>query len=575
MGRPRIDLHTHSTVSDGTDTPAGVVTAAGAAGLDVVALTDHDTIGGLGRGGCGPTDRRGAGAWRGVLVRGCRRAGRSPRRHPGAPAGLPVRPRAPGDRRRAGPPPGERGQRLRRMTERMAAAGFPVDIDTVFALLPDGASAGRPHLARALVAAGCRRARSTRRSRRCSTPGARTTSRRSTRPRRRAVEMVRAAGGVTVFAHPLARRRGRVVDERVIVELADGGARGPGGRSPGPRPGRPRAPARARGRPGPRDDRIQRLPRHEQDHARSAPKPRIPPSSTPWLPAPQASTSSPPDRASRLRIGARVATTPCGARVGTNWRANVAYWGARRRPRSSHSRASPYRLARCPRGPAVRAVRRTTVDVWTRARSSGWTPSTPLRAAAAGPCHPGPARDVGGLPPPLPLDLPRPARAASVRRSCRQHAGRRRAPRAAGALRRCRTLERTPDARRRARRPVLEQRGLPRRSAGRRATACGRGSGSPSTSPGAGADATPLALERWVSVADGADRRRGTRRPDRPSPGSRQPRRAGHRRLQDGPRANERATRAGRRRWRSTPSAARHTVRLPCSRRRAAPSAHR
>ncbi|MFC7573660.1 PHP domain-containing protein [Klenkia terrae] len=42
----RIDLHTHSAVSDGTDTPAELLTAAVAAGLDVVALTDHDTTDG-------------------------------------------------------------------------------------------------------------------------------------------------------------------------------------------------------------------------------------------------------------------------------------------------------------------------------------------------------------------------------------------------------------------------------------------------------------------------------------------------------------------------------------------------
>ena len=41
-----IDLHTHSNASDGTDAPAGVVAAAGRAGLDVVALTDHDTTAG-------------------------------------------------------------------------------------------------------------------------------------------------------------------------------------------------------------------------------------------------------------------------------------------------------------------------------------------------------------------------------------------------------------------------------------------------------------------------------------------------------------------------------------------------
>src|SRR5947209_4265565 len=42
----RIDLHTHSTASDGTLTPAELVVAASAAGLDVVALTDHDTTAG-------------------------------------------------------------------------------------------------------------------------------------------------------------------------------------------------------------------------------------------------------------------------------------------------------------------------------------------------------------------------------------------------------------------------------------------------------------------------------------------------------------------------------------------------
>ena len=41
-----IDLHAHSTASDGTDTPAQLMAAAAAAGLDVVAITDHDNTGG-------------------------------------------------------------------------------------------------------------------------------------------------------------------------------------------------------------------------------------------------------------------------------------------------------------------------------------------------------------------------------------------------------------------------------------------------------------------------------------------------------------------------------------------------
>src|SRR5690606_23402358 len=43
----RIDLHSHSSVSDGTDAPAEVIAYAVAAGLDVLALTDHDTVGGI------------------------------------------------------------------------------------------------------------------------------------------------------------------------------------------------------------------------------------------------------------------------------------------------------------------------------------------------------------------------------------------------------------------------------------------------------------------------------------------------------------------------------------------------
>jgi predicted metal-dependent phosphoesterase TrpH len=42
----RIDLHSHSTASDGTDPPAEVMRRARAAGLDVIGLTDHDTLAG-------------------------------------------------------------------------------------------------------------------------------------------------------------------------------------------------------------------------------------------------------------------------------------------------------------------------------------------------------------------------------------------------------------------------------------------------------------------------------------------------------------------------------------------------
>src|SRR5277367_3183258 len=47
MAAVRIDLHVHSNASDGTDAPAEVVRRARAAGLDVMALTDHDTQAGV------------------------------------------------------------------------------------------------------------------------------------------------------------------------------------------------------------------------------------------------------------------------------------------------------------------------------------------------------------------------------------------------------------------------------------------------------------------------------------------------------------------------------------------------
>jgi 3',5'-nucleoside bisphosphate phosphatase len=223
MARPRIDLHTHSTASDGTDAPAGVVAAAAAAGLDVVALTDHDTTGGW--------DAAAAALPAGLaLVRGAEFSCVVP--GPDGSKDIPVHllgylfdPEHPAivaeqTRLRV-----ERDARLRRMTEKMAAAGFPVDVDAVFALLPEGASAGRPHLARALVGAGVVASVDEAFATLLYTGSPYYVEKVDT-PAATAVGMVRAAGGVAVFAHPLARRRGRVVDEQAIADLAEAGLTG-------------------------------------------------------------------------------------------------------------------------------------------------------------------------------------------------------------------------------------------------------------------------------------------------------------------------------------------------------------
>jgi 3',5'-nucleoside bisphosphate phosphatase len=202
-----IDLHTHSTASDGTDSPAELVAAAAAAGLDTVAITDHDTTAGWAAAVAAlPPGVR--------LVRGAEFSCVSPTGRGDRDVAVhllgyqfdPAHPAIVAEQERLR---GERLDRLRRMTEKMAADGFPVDPDAVLAFLPAGASAGRPHLARALVAAGVVD----------SVPKTDT-------PVLHAIEMVRAAGGAAVFAHPLARKRGRVVEPSVIVDLAAVGLAG-------------------------------------------------------------------------------------------------------------------------------------------------------------------------------------------------------------------------------------------------------------------------------------------------------------------------------------------------------------
>ncbi|RZQ62648.1 PHP domain-containing protein [Amycolatopsis suaedae] len=211
----RIDLHTHSAVSDGTDTPAELMAAAVRAGLDVIALTDHDTTAGW--------EQAQAALPPGLtLVRGaelsCVTGGEGRRIgvhmlaylfDPVAPAVVTEQLRLRADRR----------ARVRRMAERMAADGLPVDADEVLGALPADSPAGRPHLAQALVRAGLvdsvdqAFAEYLANGRGYYIPGADTLV-------ADAIRMIADAGGVTVMAHPYARSRGATVSPETIAEFA-------------------------------------------------------------------------------------------------------------------------------------------------------------------------------------------------------------------------------------------------------------------------------------------------------------------------------------------------------------------
>lgn len=214
----RIDLHAHSQASDGTEPPAHVVRAAAEAGLDVIALTDHDTTRGWAEASAAA---RTTGI---VLVPGmeisCEREGRSVHLlaylfDPGYAALL-----AEVEHARE-----SRVGRMDRMVERLAADGIPITIDEVRAEVTPGATIGRPHLADALVAKGVVPDRAVAFRDYLHNDSPYYVSHYAVDPTR-AVELVLAAGGVPVVAHPFTRSRGRMLPEEVVLEMVEAGLAG-------------------------------------------------------------------------------------------------------------------------------------------------------------------------------------------------------------------------------------------------------------------------------------------------------------------------------------------------------------
>lgn len=213
----RIDLHTHSHASDGTDAPADLMAAAARAGLDVVALTDHDTTRGWAE-AAAAVPATGVALVRGLEL-SCRWGAMSVHllsylHDPHEPAL-----RAETDAIREA-----RLTRARQMVD-LIAADHPLTWADVVAQTEPGTTVGRPHIADALAAAGVVADRSEA-----------FTSILSTRspyyvPHHApdvvtAVGLVRAAGGVPVLAHPGALTRGRILPDDVVRELAAAGLAG-------------------------------------------------------------------------------------------------------------------------------------------------------------------------------------------------------------------------------------------------------------------------------------------------------------------------------------------------------------
>ena len=208
----RIDLHTHSSVSDGTDAPAELVRKAFGVGLDVVALTDHDTFDGLDE-AAAEGERLGLRVVRGMEL-SCSRQGSSV--HVLAYGADPANPGLAAEMARV------RDGRLGRLAgvlRKLAEIGVPVSEAEVMARVGNSPSVGRPHIADALIKAGHVRDRQEAFDRFLADGGPAHVHR-YTIEVDRGIDLVHEAGGVAVIAHPWGRGREYLLPPSALEALA-------------------------------------------------------------------------------------------------------------------------------------------------------------------------------------------------------------------------------------------------------------------------------------------------------------------------------------------------------------------
>ncbi len=217
MSARRIDLHSHSTASDGTDPPAEVMRRARAAGLDVIALTDHDTL-------AGHDEAHRALPPGLALVPGmelsCRLDGHSVHL-----LAYHVDPAHAGLAEQLHAITTDRLRRARDMVGKLRELGVGITWEQVAAIAGDGVVA-RPHIARAMVAAGAIARPDQAFTPEWIGPGGRAYVSRYALDLEAAVRLVSSAGGVSVLAHPGVPQGGWVIGGEAVARLAAAGLAG-------------------------------------------------------------------------------------------------------------------------------------------------------------------------------------------------------------------------------------------------------------------------------------------------------------------------------------------------------------
>lgn len=213
-----IDLHTHTNFSDGTDSPTQLINKALAAGISIIGLTDHDSISGWQE----ATDALRPGI---ALAPGAEISCQTPDGISVHILGLLFDSKNVELLKTMEETRENRHGRMEKIIARINEAGIEISMAEVLEQLAEGATLGRPHLADALVKKGVVATRDEAFSQMLHNKSKYYVSHYSPTPEV-AIKLIKAAGGVSVIAHPMASHRGRTISLETFGSLIEAGLDG-------------------------------------------------------------------------------------------------------------------------------------------------------------------------------------------------------------------------------------------------------------------------------------------------------------------------------------------------------------
>jgi len=213
-----IDLHTHTTCSDGTDRPRELVNKAIVQGLEILGIADHDTTSGW---------EEATQALRGSLklVLGAEISCLTNEGISVHMLGMLFDPHHKEMQEVLEETRDGRLPRMRKMISKMQAEGMDISIEDVEKAMPVGATMGRPHLADALVAKKIVKSRDEAFIDLLHNDSRFYVSHAAPTPVE-AIALIRRAGGVAVIAHPFASHRGQILKPEDFADLVAAGLNG-------------------------------------------------------------------------------------------------------------------------------------------------------------------------------------------------------------------------------------------------------------------------------------------------------------------------------------------------------------